>query len=446
MTALLEADPVAVRRAAAALDGTAEEASRLGRQLDRQRPPCWRSPSNRDYVTQLSALGGRVDRIVRSHDEAAEVLAAYARVLEEAQDRARYARSLHEEGARRSAQWAAQAAAGPDPGWALTSAAERTQQEATTLERAAAVRTAGRLRELAASAPEQDLTSKVLRPLEDVAVTTVEGVRGAPAGFAALTGAAWSAVPGFHGESEQREGRATLAATARFWEGWVEAARDAAAGRPGLAAGAFAGGLPKRISTIAPDPSREKVGGFLAGIKEGRLTVDDIDEAWDQAHAARSLQDRILEMRARPLPDIEQLVTRPVDLALHERSGSHTILKHVGASIEMLRARIALEGSPARPVRTPRTTFPDLATAEELVGQALAEHADLLRDWAADASSKTIDLPSTALPSPVGTVVHPGGPITTGTQVNVTLVKDGDGFRILTAFIDDKPRAGRRRR
>lgn len=73
----------------------------------------------------------------------------------------------------------------------MLAAAERTARAAEQWEHAAAVRAAAQLRELAAAAPEQGWTSKALRPLEDVGLTTVDGLRKAPGDVAALAGAAW---------------------------------------------------------------------------------------------------------------------------------------------------------------------------------------------------------------------------------------------------------------
>lgn len=430
MTVLLAADPGQVRRAASALDTVADQAAGLGRQLVRQRPPCWRSPSSRDYVAQLHQLGQRVERVVSSHTSAAEVLAAYARTLEEAQEWARHAEALHQEGARRSAEWTARAAIGPDPGWALQSAAARTRREAADLERAAGARAAARLRELAAAAPEQSLASKVLRPMEDVVVTTVSGLRDAPAGLASLGGAAWSAVPFVHGAQEQREGRAALADAAKVWEAWLEAGRDAAAGRPGLAAGALVPLL------VTRQPRRIKSGGdqgFLDGIDEGRLTINDVDEAWEQAHAAKALQDRIVALRAVPLPGVQALLAGEADLAHHEARGGHTILKHVGKRIEVLQARLELE-APGEPLAQ-RSTFPDLATAQELVRRALLANRPKIHSLVdgPKATSRTLKFP---LDEPVGTVLRQDGSVVPGRSVVVVLRKKGGEVFIETAWVE----------
>lgn len=424
MSALLTADPGAVRTAALALDCAAADAAALGRQLDRQQPSCWRGPSSRDYSYQLTALSGRVARIGRSHDAAAETLVSYARDLEEAQDRARYAEQLAAEGQRRSAAWADRRVVGPDPGACLLHAAQRTRLDAEALERAAAARAAARLRELAAAAPEQGWTSKLLRPLEDVVLSTVVGVREAPRDLAVLAGAAWSAVPWVHGRREQEQGRAALVDAAKVWQTWLEAGRDAANGRPGLAAGALLGGaLPGR--RIKPD-------GHLAGVEERLLRVRDVGDAWDQAHAAKALQDRIVRLRDVPLPGLEALLRGEVDLAHHEARGGHTILKHVGARLITLQARLDLEARGKRDAY--RSTFPDLATAEALVRTALLANKGQINALAEGRRGGSREL-RLSLDAPVGTVLHADGTITPGRSVIVILKKSKGEVRVQTAFL-----------
>jgi uncharacterized protein YukE len=429
VSALLKADPQAVRQAAAALDGTAEEAAQLGRQLDRQRPTCWRSPSSRDYVGQLARLEQRVGRLVRSHDTAAAVLTGYAAALEEAQDRARYARALQEEGQRRSAEWGAQQAVGPDPGWPLVQAAQRTLHDAELLEQEAGRRAAERLRELSAAAPSQSRMSKALRPLDDLIASTVDGLRETPAGLAALGGAAWSAVPVVHGEREQREGRRTLLEAAKIWEAWVEAGHEAVNGRPGLAAGMVLTerlASPRRVKQHPKDP-------YLNGIEEGRLTVNDVDDAWVQAHAAKALHDRIASLRKVPLPGLQALLKGEADLEHHEARGGHTIQRHVAKSIEALQARLDLEtnGKPG----AHRSTFPDLATAQDLVRRALLENGPKIHGLhdSPKAVSKRLRLP---LGEPVGTVLHQDGSVTSGTTVVVVLKKGHGELYVETAWLE----------
>jgi hypothetical protein len=65
------------------------------------------------------------------------------------------------------------------------------------------------------------------------------------------------------------------------------------------------------------------------------------------------------------------------DLARDERRGGHTLARHVGLSDDDLRDRLRREKEIAA-----ASTFADRATAEEVVGEALARARDHVRAWA----------------------------------------------------------------
>jgi hypothetical protein len=65
------------------------------------------------------------------------------------------------------------------------------------------------------------------------------------------------------------------------------------------------------------------------------------------------------------------------DLGRDERRGGHTLARHVGLSDDQLRDRLRREKGIAA-----ASTFTDRATAEEVVGEALARSRDRVRAWA----------------------------------------------------------------
>lgn len=442
MTALLQAEPRDVRLAAGALDRVADDASFLVRQVRTAEPPCWNAPSHRDYTGQLTDLTRRVERVATAHDEAAEVLRTYVRALEEAQERARYARAEAAEGRQQLAEAVARpgpAQVGPHPAEAQVQVAAQTLADAEEHERAAGAVAAARLRELAERAPAQGWTSKTVRLVEDAGVTAVSNLRDLPGSTFRAVETFWSALPFVNGEREQEEAREALQEASQFWLGWLEMARDVQEGRPGKVAGEvlLGGGLVTRVNRAFPDPERIKrggYGGFLDGIAEGVLTVDDFAEAWDQAHAAKTLNDRIVRLRETPLPGIEALIAGEVDLVHHEGRGGHTIQKHVGKSPDLLRERIRLESKPGRPVS--RSTFPDASTAEVLVRRVLAAHADFLRDFeAGDLDSARLVLP---IDEAVGTVMRSDGSLTSGHEVRIIVRKTPEGqVFVYTAWLEE---------
>jgi hypothetical protein len=273
--------------------------------------------------------------------------------------------------------------------------------------------------------------------VEDAVTTAVDGVTGLPGALLGEARLAWSLVPGVHGATEQRAGRHALLESAQVWRAWLEAVRDAREGRPGLAVGALAGGGLGPVVRALPHPPRIKStkDPFLNGVEEGRLTVDDLDAAWDQAHAARALQERVLALRRVPLPGVEALLAGPVNLAHHEAHRGHTIQRHVAVRLETLRVRLDLEAA-GEPTAT-RSSFPDLDTAEELVRRVLVARANRVRGLLASpiAGRRVLRLPV----EPVGTVLRQDGTIVAGREVVVVLVERDGELRVQTAYLEPGP-------
>jgi hypothetical protein len=77
---------------------------------------------------------------------------------------------------------------------------------------------------------------------------------------------------------------------------------------------------------------------------------------------------------SRPSPR-EETNRRVVDLQRDERSGGHTIARHVGRTDAQLKARLARESIAAA------STYVDLETAERVVARALAENERRVQRW-----------------------------------------------------------------
>ena len=78
---------------------------------------------------------------------------------------------------------------------------------------------------------------------------------------------------------------------------------------------------------------------------------------------------------ASPPGAAEQPDRREVDLQRDERSGGHTIARHVGRTDAQLKARVARESIAAA------STYADLETAERVVARALAENERRVQRW-----------------------------------------------------------------
>ncbi len=120
-------------------------------------------------------------------------------------------------------------------------------------------------------------------------------------------------------------------------------------------------------------------------------------------------------------------------LAAHEGvDGGHTLDRHVGRTVEQLRRR--LEQEDKREV----STFPDVASADRFVGQALYDRrADVAR-WLASDPSGNEAFPS-RLGTAAGSVLRRGASgVVAGRSVQVVLAPSRrfrEGFRIVTAYV-----------
>ena len=454
MSALLQADVLDIRRAAAVLAVVDDEAAALAERLRRQPLVCWASPSGRDYRVQLEQLAGRLSALSRAHEQAGQVVLAYVVVLAEAQQQAARGAALQTVGAERSRAWCATtvssgavgaepgatarvSVSGPDLGAAQVLAGQRAVAEAELQERFAAAQAAALLRQIAGSAPSVSRLDRGVQVADDVIRTAVGGVTGAPGALGALGRAAWGALP-HQDREQQRAGRAVLKDAAQVWEQIPPWWEDLTGGRPGLAMGAVVFGPRQLID------GPQKLDGYLAGAHEHDLRITDVEDAWVQALAARALEERILALRALPPMAMDELIRSDVELARHEGgpTGGHAIERHVAVRHDTLEGRLMIERTGADPRRS---TFPDLATAELLIGVALRSQARELRSFASS-RARVLNLRSVTLPAPTGSVVRPDGPPRPGRFVNVTVVRRPDGgFGILTAFVDDVPRQESRR-
>ncbi len=118
-------------------------------------------------------------------------------------------------------------------------------------------------------------------------------------------------------------------------------------------------------------------------------------------------------------------------LAAHEGRG-HTLARHVGRTPEELRRR--LKDEQKREV----STFPDVATAERAVAQALYERQAEVRRWLEEGARGDLDVEA-RLPAPVGEVLFVGeARPKPGRTVKVVLHGSRsfrEGFGIRTAYV-----------
>jgi hypothetical protein len=125
------------------------------------------------------------------------------------------------------------------------------------------------------------------------------------------------------------------------------------------------------------------------------------------------------------------------DLQLDEARGGHTIARHVGLSDADLRARLTRESISAA------STYPDLPTAERVVGQALATHATRVNGWRAQQGSRPNLVISHAVTprEPIGRVLRRGRAEPVDAYAAVVVLRwRGDDFLVLTSYPEERAR------
>ncbi len=125
------------------------------------------------------------------------------------------------------------------------------------------------------------------------------------------------------------------------------------------------------------------------------------------------------------------------DLAADEARGGHTIARHVGLSDAQLRQRLSRESISAA------STYPDLETAERVVGLTLRRHATRLAEWEARQGPR----PNLVLPfsapdrRPVGRVLRRGAKDPVEAHAAVVVLRwRRDGTFVLTSYPEERPR------
>lgn len=91
------------------------------------------------------------------------------------------------------------------------------------------------------------------------------------------------------------------------------------------------------------------------------------------------------------------------DLSRDEAAGGHVLRKHVAQSDAQLRQRLLEE-----PQISGASTYSDRATAEHVIGEALAENSERIRRWAERSERHTNLVLNYDSPSPIGRTLNRG--------------------------------------
>jgi hypothetical protein len=158
---------------------------------------------------------------------------------------------------------------------------------------------------------------------------------------------------------------------------------------------------------------------------------------WEQPSGSRLLPTPSSLSPAAPAhvsPAVERSETPaslPYDLAADEARGGHTLARHVGRSEAELRDRLRRE-----PQLGLASTFPDEATAAQVVRQTLDRYAATLLEWQQQGPERENLALSYSGNTVIGRSARRGHPeIIPCTDANVVLSARGNpGFIVLTAY------------
>ena len=137
-----------------------------------------------------------------------------------------------------------------------------------------------------------------------------------------------------------------------------------------------------------------------------------------------------------PNSSAEQPPNSRHNLSIDEEHGGHTLERHVGRSDAELHERLERER-----YISAASTYTDRATAERVVGAALAQNSDKIQRWVERGPRRpNLVLDYTDANNPIGRTMFPraAGSVPCDHAI-VVLRADGDGYYVLTSYPECKP-------
>ena len=122
------------------------------------------------------------------------------------------------------------------------------------------------------------------------------------------------------------------------------------------------------------------------------------------------------------------------DLRADESRGGHTIARHVGRTDEQLRQRLRAE-----PDISAASTYPDLATAQQVVSEVLASKDTEVRRWSNRSGSRANLVLRMDLGRVVGRSIEQGESRAVECEDAVVVLRwDGNSWFVLTSYPEDR--------
>jgi len=400
----------------------------------------WRGRTGCNYQQLLGPLSAELGALRASYDGACDVLLGYARVLEQAKALAHEADVL---GARADSAnfgdlFGAPGMVGEVNPHPLQVRADAFMRQAVELEEQAGLTAAAALDDLTYRAPKAPRGAGASRFLADVATSVTGQVVGAATFGADLV----RSLP-FVGADDNRakarhDSLEAAKAMAQPWLAVEQMLQQLDSGRGGLAAGAAVGVIITHkldLSALAKNAplfkGHQLAKGFLRGLPQGALSIADQGQAWALAHEVKQFQDETARLRRSGEPLTGDWLDRPVNLQHHEARGGHTLLKHVGASTDLLLWRLRLEGG------AERSTFSSIEQAQALVRQTVSNRLAIEGFRTVGKAERRIFW--TPVGEQAGTILAVDGAQRPTKAVVVVLAKVDDKLMVFSAYLGSKP-------
>ena len=425
-TAIAQARPSDVLRAAALLGATAEELGTAVSACRRSADVPWVGRPNEQYQSRLAGLATGLSGVRSAFDDACEALLEYARALA-------WAQPLAEEAARLSAA---------PVGEALMDRALALEQTAAEAESAAAVRLVVALEALIDRAPRVSGWTTANHHAASFALGLDDAVKGIGSTFRA----AFHALPGVGSSSDRASARSqvvrTVEDTLQPWKQVQELYDALTSGHAWYTGGELAGAALFRFRG-ARGASIERFGAHdelpdrvMLVLDRGARALDPAGplDVWLADHLRQELVQALLRFESMPLPSLDDLDLHGVDLVHQEAAGGHTLQRHVGRDPDFLRDRQTWQPAPDGSPRA-ISSFTTLDEAELLVTETVRANLADIRAFMAD-PHRSHTLVQQPVTSPLGNVVDAGGQLVPAGEVVVLLVKTDGTVRVQTAYLN----------
>ncbi len=424
-TAVALARPDDLYRAAALLGGSADQLGTAVAACRRSALSDWVGGPSENYQQRLTQLADGLVTMRTAFDDACDALLAYARTVGAVQPLAEEADRLVTDGSE-----------------ALLDRAQLLYTEARDTESRAAARLCAVLDELTARAPHVTAFG-----LQHGLAHFAQGMSAAVSGLADTVSTAVASLPFVGTDKERSDARDDLGDIAldalQPWK-QVKQLYDAIQdGHGWFVAGELIPPAFLRLR-LTGHPARElfrdvdavPASVMLTLYRGGTgLTEDAAVDYYLVQRLRKDLVEALERFSHEPLPELDQLLERGVDLVHQEAHGGHVLQRHIGRDRDFLESRQVWDDYQYKHAYT-KSSFSTLDEAESLVSEAIRSHEYDIKDFLLDEDEPrlTIEHP---IAGAAGLVLNRLHELIPAGSVVVVLKKVHGTVRIETAYLDE---------